>query len=104
MSHKIADIVVIVDILHNNLWLLLLLFHFNIESLSWGFQCLEGVFEVPGVLCLWPSAYTAVRQDPVGLLVAHECCSGDDDCDYNHETNGASKHTYDLQRLCSILH
>lgn len=90
MSHNIADIVVIVDVLHDDLRLPLFLFYS--EFVSGRFWFLEGVFEVPGLLFPWPPPYAAVRQDPVRLFVAHECCSGDDDRDNNHETNDTSKH------------
>lgn len=101
MSHNtvdivdIVDIVVIVDVLHDDLWLqLLLLLRFFLvysEFLSCCFCGLKGVSEDPGVR-FPPPPYAAVRQDPVGLFVAEKCRSGDDDCDYDHETNATSEH------------
>lgn len=90
MSHNVADVVVVIDVLHDDLGLPLLLL--NSEFLCGIFRFFEGVFEVPGARFLWPPPHAAVRQDPVGVFVAHERCSGDDDRDNDHETNDTSKH------------
>lgn len=90
MPHNIADIVIVVDILHDVFRIPLFLVYS--EFLSWIFCFLEGCFENPSLLFLWPPPYSAVRQDPVRLFVAHECCSGDDDRDNDRETNNTSKH------------
>ena len=88
MSHNTGDIIVTVDVLHDDLWLPLVLLHSEFHSGVFGF--LEGVLEVPGML--FPPPHAAVGQDPVGLFVAQECCSGDDDRDYDHENNETPKH------------
>lgn len=87
MPHHIADVVVIVDVL----WLLLLAL-FDSEPNGRILLFLEGVFDVPGLLFLWPPSHAAVRQNPVNFFVAHECGSGDDDCDNDHEKNDTSKY------------
>lgn len=87
MPDHVADVVVIVDVL----WLLLLGLFYS-EPVGWILLFLEGVFDVPGLLFLWPPPHAAVRQNPVKLFVAQVCGSGDDDCDNDHEKNDPSKH------------